>query len=179
MMISVAPYKENGIQPCSQILSHLLTHRPLIELPLLTSATRVLVSKSFFNESESISSLGLSLGKTLFLFFVLALRVLQSLPSIYMVGPKCIYIVDSKGVRKTPTKKFYRNLVTDEHWCLVDSNHDLQTMPTELLELGSFTIQTASPRTKRVEWWKKSPNPCTFFFMKAWSLPELIVGHVS
>lgn len=96
-----------------------------------------------------------------------------------MVKPDCIYIVDSKGVRKIPTEKFNRNLVTDEHWCLVDSNCDLQTVPTELLMLGSFIIQTASPRAKRVEWWKKSSNPCTFFFMKEWSLPELIIGYVS
>jgi len=130
MMISIAPHKMNGIQLCSQIFSHLLTHRPLVEVPLLTSATRIPVRKSLFNESdESIPSLGLSSGKTLFLFFVLALRVLQSLPSIYMVKPDCIYIVDSKRVRKIPTKKFNRILVTDEHWCLVDSNRDLQTVP--------------------------------------------------
>jgi hypothetical protein len=39
-------------------------------------------------------------------------------------------------------------------------------------------VQTASPHTKRVEWWKKYNNHCTFFFMKEWSLPELIVGYV-
>jgi len=177
MMIFIAPHKMNGIQLWSQILSHLLTHKPLVKVPLLTSATQVQVRKSFFNESENPSH-PLS-GKTLFLFYVLALRVLQSLPSIYMVKPDCIYIVDSKRVRKIPTKKFNRNLVTDEHWCLVDSNRDLQTVPTELLVRGSFMIQTASPRAKRVEWWKKSPNPCSFFFMKEWSLPELIVGYVS
>lgn len=122
--------------------------------------------------------MGRSAGKTLFLFFVLALRVLQSLPTIYMVEPEWIYIVDSNRVRKIPTKKFTPDLVTDKHWCLLDSNRDLQTVPTEFLRLGSFMIQTASPRTKRIEWWKKYNNHCTFFFMKEWSLPELIVGYV-
>lgn len=38
--------------PCSQILSRLLMHGPLLNMILLTSATRVPVRKSFFNESE-------------------------------------------------------------------------------------------------------------------------------
>jgi len=37
--------QKNGIQPCSQILSHLLTHRPLVEL-------RVLVRKSSLTKAR-------------------------------------------------------------------------------------------------------------------------------
>jgi hypothetical protein len=96
-----------------------------------------------------------------------------------MVNPDCIYIVDSKRVRKIPIQKFHPNLVTDKHWCLIDSNRDLGTVSMELLTLRSFIIQTASPRAEKVRRWDKSSNPCAFFFMKEWSLPELIVGYVS
>ena len=70
----------------------------------------------------SFSPLGLISGKTLFLFFVLALWILQSLPSIYMVHPNYMYIINSEGVKKILTKHFDESLVTNKYWSLVDLN---------------------------------------------------------
>jgi hypothetical protein len=102
--------------------------------------------KASFDKSENHLTFGLSSGKSLFLFYVLALRVLQTLPSIYMAKADCIYVVDSNGIRKEPAEEFGQSLVNEECWCLVDSNNDLQTVPTKLLTLWSFIIQTTSPR---------------------------------
>jgi hypothetical protein len=94
-----------------------------------------------------------------------------------MVEPDYMYVVDSKGARKIPAKKFNQNSVAEGCWCLVDSNYNLTTVPDNLLDLGSFVIQTASPRDDRVDWSKKTSHLYTPFFMKEWSLPELIVGY--
>lgn len=90
-----------------------------------------------------------------------------------------MYIINSEGVKKIFTKHFDESLVTDKYWCLVDSNQKLETVPTELIETEAFLIQTASPREVRTDWWKKANRPRPTFFMKEWSLPELIVGYVS
>ena len=94
-----------------------------------------------------------------------------------MVKPDCMYIVDSRGVRKAATENFDQKSVAEAYWCLVDSNRELTTVPEDLLALGSFIIQTASPRENRTDWSKKTSYLHTSFFMKEWSLPELIVGY--
>jgi hypothetical protein len=96
-----------------------------------------------------------------------------------MVKPGCMYVVDSKGARKVLAEEFDQNSFTAEYWCLVDSNRELTTVPNDLLTLGCFVMQTASPRDTRIDWWKKSPAIYTPFFMKEWFLPELIIGYAS
>ena len=111
------------------------------------------------------------------MLYVLTFRVLAILPSLYMVKPDCMYIIDSKGGRKILARDFELDLaVTKEYWCMVESNPELETVPLDLLKLRSFIIQS---RVKRTSCWKKYPHPCLRFFMKEWSLPELIVGYVS
>lgn len=94
-----------------------------------------------------------------------------------MVDPHYMYVVDSKGVRKISAEKFSRNSVAKGCWCLVDSNRNLTTVPKKLLDLGSFLIQTTSPYDVRIEWMKKTSHLYTPFYMKEWSLSELIVGY--
>ena len=90
-----------------------------------------------------------------------------------------MYIIDSEGVRKIAAKDFEPDSVTEEYWCMVDSNPELVTVPPDLLKVRSFIIQSASPRVERTTWTEKYAHLCMRFFMKEWSLPELIVGYVS
>jgi len=96
-----------------------------------------------------------------------------------MEKPDCAYIIDSLGVRRVDIRVLYRDSITEKYWCLVDSNDKLETVPEDIYSLGTFIVQSVSPRNKRVDWWTKYPPPVRSFFMKEWSLSELIMGYVS
>ena len=85
--------------------------------------------------------------------YVLVCRMLASLPSVYMEAPDCVYIVDCSGVRRIDIKDLSRVSITDKYWCLVHSNKNLEAVPPAIYSLGTFIIQSASPREKRIEWW--------------------------
>jgi hypothetical protein len=113
--------------------------------------------------------------------YVLVCRMLLSLPSVYMDEPGSVHIINSSGVRKIDIGTSVRvedNTINNEYWCLVDSNDELETVPKAIYSLGIFILQSASPRDKRIDWCIKYPCPLDFFFMKEWSLSELIIAYV-
>ena len=97
-----------------------------------------------------------------------------------MDKPDHVYIIDSSGVRRINSDigALNHGSITEKYWCLVDSNNKLESVPEDIYSLGTFIIQSASPRNKRVEWWTKYTPPVRNFFMKEWSLSELIMGYV-
>ncbi|KIM46478.1 hypothetical protein M413DRAFT_8313 [Hebeloma cylindrosporum] len=117
------------------------------------------------------------IGKTLFLLYVLVCRMLASLPSICMEENDTAYIINSSGVKKVNVTALNSTLITDDSWCLVDSNDRLPEVPKAITALRKFIIQTTSPHAERTDWWTKFPRRVYRFFMREWDLQELIAAR--
>ena len=62
-------------------------------------------------------------------------------------------------------------------WCLIDFNLDVSTVPTFIQDLGLFIVQSSSPRQDHLEWTKKQSRATMEYFLKPWTLSELLVGY--
>ncbi|PCH42349.1 hypothetical protein WOLCODRAFT_137860, partial [Wolfiporia cocos MD-104 SS10] len=124
------------------------------------------------------------IGKSVFLIYVLALRLLARLTTILQLDNEAVYVLNDEGVfRIDPIKKEdqLHLYIPDGTWCLIDSNQDLVRVPTIYPQLcfscKGFILQAASPRAERVDWTKKVAQPVPRFWMAHWSLGELIIGR--
>ncbi|KAM6495199.1 hypothetical protein JOM56_009822 [Amanita muscaria] len=121
------------------------------------------------------------IGKTVFLYVLLVLRLHARLPTIFQSEKTHVYYFDDKGVfDMTPEfiTTHFRFKFDQSTWCLIDSNPNLSTVPVFIQNLGLFIVQAASPRPHRFEWTKKAVAPVTRYFMEPWTLSELLVGRV-
>ncbi|KIL71128.1 hypothetical protein M378DRAFT_201760 [Amanita muscaria Koide BX008] len=125
------------------------------------------------------------IGKSLWLIVVLVLRILAGYPTIYYSSSNILYIFNADGLyRVDPTNlefkraraPFYK-AISPQYWCLVDCNRDVVDVPFFLSRTRAFIVQTASPRSERIDWVKKYQSTSTRYFTKNWTLPELIIGR--
>lgn len=114
----------------------------------------------------------------MFLIYVLVLRILAGLPTILMTESDRFFIFQESGVIEVKSKDAseFQAQISDKFWCLVDSNADLVGVPTCISDLGCFIVQAASPRATRLDWWTKARFAVDLYYMKEWSLSELIIG---
>ncbi|KAH8109905.1 hypothetical protein DFH11DRAFT_840452 [Phellopilus nigrolimitatus] len=122
------------------------------------------------------------IGKSLFLHFILCLRMLAGQPTIFQSRAKNFYILNDEGVFRvdcpTQTSPYeFHQFLPRSTWYLIDSSIHLKNIPETAFELGFFIVQAASPRKDCLEWLKKCPN-ASMHFMKPWSLSELIAGRM-
>ena len=144
--------------------------------------TQVLVSEVVSYHIIATSSI--SIGKTALLYVLLVLRLQARLPTIYQSRQGHLYYFADDGVyviNFTPS-----SIATDvksqfhkSTWCLIDSNQSLDTVPVFIQDLGLFIVQASSPRPHRYAWTDKVTRPVLRYFMKSWTLPELLVGYVT
>lgn len=130
-----------------------------------------------------IESPDIGIGKTAWLIIVLILRLIAGLPTILQLRPNRLYYFDDSGVHQlkytSSTDAFeFRTQFAPSTWCLVDANIDVQTVPSFIRDLRLFIVQTSPPRAERVQWHKKQSTPVLFYFLKPWTLSELITGCV-
>ena len=71
---------------------------------------------------------------------------------------------------------YFRKAISPEYWCLVDSNREVPDVPVFLAKTRAFIVQATSPRDDRMQWAKKYEPLTIMYFMKNWSLAELIMG---
>ena len=103
-------------------------------------------------------------------------------------GPACLLIL----VKKDYFFLYFNDLVTYPYYFPDQVGHRLTgrgfetTLRKRVLENGNriaragvFYHTNGIPPYEKGRVVEEVSNPCTFFFMKAWSLPELIVGYVS
>ncbi|KIM90408.1 hypothetical protein PILCRDRAFT_1716 [Piloderma croceum F 1598] len=126
------------------------------------------------------------IGKSLWLYIVLVLRILAGRPTIYHFGPDICYVFDADGLYEVNFGNTglqssghwqFNNAISQQDWCLVDSNQTVVSVPPFLASLPIFLVQSASPRSERIEWSKKYNHVHITYCMKNWSLSELIVGR--
>lgn len=121
-------------------------------------------------------------GTSVFLRYLLCLRLLAKLPTIF-VDDKDEYtlICDSGAYAISNTsKRFSRSLselLPTSTWCLVDSNDAVPTVPDYLLSLGKFVVQAGKMNTKSIEWLDNiDVNSSTRYCMKQWTSYEFIAA---
>ncbi|PCH39508.1 hypothetical protein WOLCODRAFT_141292 [Wolfiporia cocos MD-104 SS10] len=124
------------------------------------------------------------IGKSVFLTYVLALRLLAGLTTILQSDGEAVFVLNDEGVFRVPPITRYNQLrryIPVGTWCLIDSNPLLTEVPPLYLKLyntcGTLILQAASSRDERIEWMKKAAAPVYTFWMAPWSLGELITGR--
>ncbi|KAF8646920.1 hypothetical protein AX16_007012 [Volvariella volvacea WC 439] len=132
------------------------------------------------------------IGKSIWLFFVLILRLHAKLPTVYQVSASRLWFFSHDGVSSSSSTS--EGAVTDFAtyvgrdprdvwlnpfyiWGLVDSNQQLRTVSSKFSLKTVFAIQTPSPRNERMERLKKWSSRHQIFIMKLWSVAELICGR--
>jgi len=130
------------------------------------------------NEKHSIIISGHSgIGKTTLLYYILVKRLLEEKPTILQYNSDYLVFFHANGVKilnpstsVDPELEEYQNT-----WALVDIN-PLVTKPADMLGLNSpfFLVMAASPRASRSRKLQKHKRPAAYWFMKPFTLAELI-----
>jgi hypothetical protein len=144
--------------------------------------TLVLVSEAVSYHIIATSSI--NVGKTALLYVLLVLRLQAQLPTIYQSRDSHLHYFADDGVylidlTPKPIATNFKSQFDKSTWCLIDSNQSLDTVPVFIQDLDLFIVQASSPRPHRYAWIDKATRPVLQYFMKSWTLPELLVGYVT
>ncbi|KAH8109926.1 hypothetical protein DFH11DRAFT_1623885, partial [Phellopilus nigrolimitatus] len=134
------------------------------------------------NGADGVAVLGHpGIGKSLFLHFILCLRMLAGQPTVLQTQPENLYILNDEGVFRVDcpiraSLNVFQDFLPRSTWCLVDSTLHMKGVSAVALGLQLFIVQAASPRKDHLKWLKKSS--ASKYFMKPWTLSELIAGRM-
>ncbi|PBK71844.1 hypothetical protein ARMSODRAFT_1002827 [Armillaria solidipes] len=138
-----------------------------------------------FREEEAESQLAgfivlghTGIGKSIFLYYILLLRLQAKKPTILVLNPNVVTVFLQQGVFSVAIAHFddVAMLIPDSTWCLVDSNQELKQPPQFAIQSPFFIVQAASPIKDHIAWKDKTLGVWEYI-MKPFSLPELIVGR--
>jgi hypothetical protein len=120
------------------------------------------------------------------MYLVLTLRVLAGRPTIYHYRTESCFVFNADGLYEVPFAKLgvdaelqFYVAISSQYWCLIDCNRLVLDVPPQLSTLRSFLLQSASPRKGQLNWQNKYNHISIRYYMKPWSLSELIAGYVS
>ncbi|CCM04661.1 uncharacterized protein FIBRA_06845 [Fibroporia radiculosa] len=115
------------------------------------------------------------IGKTMFLYYDLALRTLAGLPSMLQLNSEELFVFCNEGVFVLPFPRLSQQIIEFcthiPHfvWVLVDSTLHPKGVHSTLYELycshSAFILQTASPRWDCTRWRNKTPRPAITFWI--------------
>jgi len=124
-------------------------------------------------------------GKSLLLYYILCKRLKARQTTIIQPDKKLAFLFTSEGVKLTdPTKSVdFGVVVTKGTWYLFDASEASVTPPPMFYRerptgLECFTIVAASPRRKYLADWEKRGGPHDKYYMRPFSLTELIQAWV-
>lgn len=122
----------------------------------------------------------LSTGKTLFLYYLLVLRLLYGLPTAFQ-HERDLLVFDDAGVylirdSTTLSRLFHGEYFPIGLWCLIDINCNLVSPPEIFSSEQSplFIVQASSPRMIRHDYAARKHH--AVYTMKPFSLKELHYG---
>ncbi|KAI9464383.1 hypothetical protein HD554DRAFT_1269970 [Boletus coccyginus] len=117
------------------------------------------------------------IGKSVLLEFILHLRNLAGLPTLFVRDERRVDLFASDGVfRYEGWSPINRSELPPSVWVLVDSNTELVGVPEWVRNLGCFIVQAASPRPDRLHWALKEAG-VSWYIMKMWSLEEVLAAR--
>ncbi|KAF5381962.1 hypothetical protein D9615_004249 [Tricholomella constricta] len=125
------------------------------------------------------------IGKTVWLKFLLVLRLLARQPTIFQDRPQHFLFFDGERVfsRDCEGDSFAALYLINSGqipkytWCLIDTNDALTTIPQSIHDLQLFIVQSSSPHSQRLHWLNKTQFTYMKYYMKPWTLSELILGR--
>ncbi|KAF7361413.1 hypothetical protein MSAN_01174400 [Mycena sanguinolenta] len=131
----------------------------------------------YYRLGSALTITGLAgIGMTLFLSVIFYLRVAAELPTAYIDCKERILVYDGQRLFVLLTTSLVPSAVPRNAWVLVDSNTDFLSPLWEVVLLGCFIVQAASPSPDRTTWTRKLRGPHQFGFMRPWTLEELFAA---
>ncbi|KAI0686459.1 hypothetical protein BC835DRAFT_1379432 [Cytidiella melzeri] len=120
------------------------------------------------------------IGKTLWLYFVLMLRLSAKLPTIFQPYSDVCYYFHEKGVDEYKDDQLLDVTPCTETWIwwLIDSNQGNLVSYARTNNRSQFILYTASPRRDRFKWLSEYLWPSEYY-MEPWSTAELICAQVA
>jgi hypothetical protein len=120
------------------------------------------------------------LGKTILLYYVLVNRLLENKPTVLQNNSKDVFIFDDKGchVVEASSRQYSYRIGHQDTWALVDLGDKVATPADVIVDSSFFLVMASSPQPTR---WKnvlKYRAPAALWFMKPFSLAELIQASV-
>jgi hypothetical protein len=124
------------------------------------------------------------LGTTAWLHVVLIWRLQAGLPTIYQSHPSFLLFFNAEGAftwhHDWPLNALeLRRDIPSSTWCLIDSNINLTKVPAFITSLCCFIVQAWSPQNEHFTWRDKAGAPVMTYYMKPWSLTEILSGYVT
>ncbi|KAF8505363.1 hypothetical protein BU17DRAFT_101046 [Hysterangium stoloniferum] len=125
------------------------------------------------------------IGKSVFIFVFLVLRLQARLPTIYQTEPNSAIFFTDSGVfeiKHPPRDRLLSDIDCHRHrippltWCLVDSTGSFEQIPSFITNLPCFIIQAAPPQACGLKWKNTHRRSMVTFVMQPWSLHEVIFG---
>ncbi|CCM06314.1 uncharacterized protein FIBRA_08566 [Fibroporia radiculosa] len=116
-------------------------------------------------------------GKSTFLLYVLALRLLAGLTTLYQMTSEEVFVLGKEGVFRIPFP--FQPEQLQEHippatWCLVDSGPEVTTVPDAYRALrnlcSAFVLQAAPLSPESRAWQDTFGDPVPTLWMRPWML---------
>lgn len=83
-----------------------------------------------------------------------------------------VFCIDAENISAADIASF----IPLETWVLIDSSKNLVGVLAVVKKLGRFIVQAAPPKPSQMQWKDKVDAQVLTYFMKPWTLPELILG---
>ena len=120
------------------------------------------------------------LGKTILLYYILVKRLLEKKPTVFQYKPNVVFIFNDKGLHaRRPSSHCEPDLSGyQDTWALVDTNENITQPADFILSSKFFLVMTSSPTPSRWYNVQMYRAPVTLWFMKPFSLVELLQASV-
>ncbi|KAK0200934.1 hypothetical protein DFS33DRAFT_1090415 [Desarmillaria ectypa] len=98
------------------------------------------------------------IGKSIFLFYVLLLRLQASKPTILVTHPDKVTLFLQHGIFSISMADFKAavHIIPNTAWCLVGCNESLKTVPEAIFNTPFFILHAALPKRKHLQWQNKA-----------------------
>ena len=141
------------------------------------------IGNSSFNLESMLLAYAFS-GKSVFLGFVLIMRCLARLPTVFYDDKTTqFHIFTAQGVFYIDDDRFgihFNTLLPQNTWCLIDGAPEREgDIPWQIKEANFFTLYASSgPHNAVMYDLKRARQPVLSYYMKTWTVAEIIAAYV-
>ncbi|KAI0296173.1 hypothetical protein BC826DRAFT_245614 [Russula brevipes] len=116
------------------------------------------------------------IGKTMFLCYLLALRLRNKQATFFQYTPDVVILFDSLGVTLLPPNDEADTSAPKGSWALIDSNTEVKSVPPIFTgtQCPYFVVVAASPRRERWRSLRHNRPDIKVWYMEPFTLEELI-----
>ena len=120
------------------------------------------------------------LGKTIFLYYILVNRLLENKPTVLQNSSSGVFIFNDKGcyMLEASSDQDYYRIGHQDTWALVDLGEKFAKPANVIVNSSFFLVMASSPQPTRWKDVREHRGPAALWFMKPFSLAELIQASV-